>query len=155
MNITVTRNPNPSSRPDGDYGFGQIFTPHMFVMDYTAGKWQDPRIIPYGPFSLDPAAKVLHYGQEIFEGMKAYRNGSTGSVHMFRPDKNIKRMNVSARRMVMPELDPDLFFRAMKELVLLERDWIPKSAGGSPCAYVRGRMPVLSGCRTPVGSPGQ
>ena len=69
MNISITRNSNPMSPPDGDYGFGRIFTPHMFVMDYNDGQWRDPRIIPYQNFSLDPAAKVLHSGHEIFEGM--------------------------------------------------------------------------------------
>jgi branched-chain amino acid aminotransferase len=137
MNITVTRNPNPSSLPDGDYGFGQIFTPHMFVMDYSAGEWRDPRIIPYGPFSLDPAAKVLHYGQEIFEGMKAYKNGDDGSVHMFRSDKNVARFNISCERMCMPQVDPELFVTALNQLIDLDREWVPESPNA---LYIRPTM---------------
>ena len=124
MNIPVTRNPNPQSPPDGDYGFGRIFTPHMFILDYTDGQWRDPRIVPYQNFSLDPAAKVLHYGQEIFEGMKAYRNGEDGSVHMFRPDRNVVRFNISCERMCMPQVDPDLFMKALEQLIDIDRDWV-------------------------------
>ena len=120
MNISVTRNPNPKSPPAGDYGFGQIFTPHMFVMDYSGGMWRGPRIVPYQNFSLDPAVKVLHYGQEIFEGMKAYKNGKDGSVHMFRPDKNVTRFNISCERMCMPKVDPELFMTALEQLIDLD-----------------------------------
>ena len=145
MNITVTRNPNPQSPPDGDFGFGRIFTPHMFVMDYSAGQWHDPRIIPYGNFSLDPAAKVLHYGQEIFEGMKAYRNGEDGSVHMFRPDKNVTRFNISCERMCMPQVDPDLFMKALNQLIALDRDWVPESPDA---LYIR---PTMIATQTGLG----
>ncbi len=137
MSITVTRNPNPQSPPDGDYGFGRIFTPHMFVMDYTDGQWQDPRIIPYGNFSLDPAAKVLHYGQEIFEGMKAYKNGEDDSVHMFRPDMNVARFNISCERMCMPQVDPQLFMDALNQLIDLDRNWAPESPNA---LYIRPTM---------------
>ena len=137
MNIKVTRNPNPATPPAGDYGFGAKFTPHMFVLDFKNGQWQDPRIVPYGPFSLDPAAKVLHYGQEIFEGMKAYKNGRDGSVHMFRPDKNILRFNISCERMCMPLVDSDLFMRALNMLIDLDRDWVPESPNA---LYIRPTM---------------
>jgi branched-chain amino acid aminotransferase len=137
MNISITRNPNPPSPPTGDFGFGQIFTPHMFLMDYKDGAWRDPRIVPYGPFTLDPAAKVLHYGQEIFEGMKGYRNKQDGSVHMFRPDRNIARFNVSCERMCMPPVDPDLFMKALDLLIDIDRDWVPESPNA---LYIRPTM---------------
>ncbi len=137
MNITVTRNPNPATPPKDDFGFGTTFTPHMFIMDYNDGKWHDPRIVPYGPFSLDPAAKVLHYGQEIFEGMKAYTSKKDGSVHMFRPDRNIARFNRSCERMCMPKVDPDLFMKALNMLIDLDRDWVPTSPNA---LYIRPTM---------------
>jgi len=137
MNISVTRNPNPATQPTGDFGFGAIFTPHMFKMDYRDGEWRDPRIEPYGPFAIDPAAKVLHYGQEIFEGMKAYRNNDDGSVHMFRPDKNIRRFNISCGRICMPEVDPDLFMQALDLLIDVDRDWVPESPNA---LYIRPTM---------------
>ena len=137
MNIPIIRNPNPATPPAGDYGFGINFTPHMFKMDYTDGQWGNPRIEPYGPFSLDPAAKVLHYGQEIFEGMKAYKNGDDGTVHMFRPDRNIRRFNISCERMCMPEVDEDLFMQALNLLIDLDRDWVPESPNA---LYIRPTM---------------
>ncbi len=137
MNIPVTRNPNPKTPPAGDFGFGQVFTPHMFVMDYNDGTWRDPRIVPYGPFSLDPAAKVLHYGQEIFEGMKAYKKGDDGSVHMFRPDRNIRRFNISCGRMCMPGVDEDLFMKALDQLIDVDREWVPESPNA---LYIRPTM---------------
>jgi branched-chain amino acid aminotransferase len=107
-------------------------------VDYTRGKsWHNPRIVPYQKLQLDPIAMVLHYSQQVFEGLKAYHLPD-GGVALFRPDRNIARMNASARRMVMPEVDPDLFFRGMKELILLERNWVPKSEGTS--LYVRPTM---------------
>jgi len=137
MNIKITRNPNPATPPTGDFGFGSLFTPHMFVMEYTDGEWGAPRIQPYQNFSLDPAAKVLHYGQEIFEGMKAYKNGEDGSVHMFRPDKNIERFNISCERMCMPKVDPVLFEQALEMLIDLDRDWVPESPNA---LYIRPTM---------------
>lgn len=125
MDIHMTRNPDPKKPFKGEYGFGKYFTPHMFVMEWKNGQWGQPRIQPYGPLSLDPAAKVLHYGQEIFEGMKAYRNPTEGSVHMFRPDKNIRRFNISCERMCMPLVDPELFMEALNRLIDLDRDWVP------------------------------
>jgi branched-chain amino acid aminotransferase len=107
-------------------------------MDYTRGRgWHDPRIVPYQNLQLDPIAMVLHYSQQVFEGLKAYHLPD-GVVALFRPERNIGRMNASARRMVMPEVAPDLFLRAMKELILLERNWVPKSEGTS--LYVRPTM---------------
>ena len=137
MNIEITRNPNPATPPVDNFGFGQIFTPHMFVMEYKEGSWGAPRIQPYGPFSIDPAAKVLHYGQEIFEGMKAYKNGQDGTVHMFRPDKNIRRFNISCDRMCMPRVDETLFMEALELLIDMDRDWVPESPNA---LYIRPTM---------------
>jgi branched-chain amino acid aminotransferase len=126
MNIPITRHPDPPSPPDGDFGFGKVFTPHMFKMVHADGQWQNPRIEPYGPLVLDPACKVFHYGQEIFEGMKGYRNPRDGSVHMFRPDKNIRRFSISCERMCMPQVDEALFLEALNRLIDLDRDWVPE-----------------------------
>lgn len=118
--------------------FGKQFTDRMFVMEYDTGKgWHSARIQPYGPFSLDPAAMVLHYSQEIFEGLKAYRH-QDGNVALFRPADNIRRFNRSAARMCMPEVDEPFFLDALKELIRLEEGWVPSSAGTS--LYVRPTM---------------
>jgi branched-chain amino acid aminotransferase len=141
MEIKVTQSTATGQRvrpDDSELGFGRFFTDHMFLMNYTDGQgWHDARIEPYGDLRLDPSAMVLHYNQEVFEGLKAYHLPD-GGIGLFRPGENIERMNSSARRMVMPEVDPDLFLRAMKELVLLDRDWIPKSEGTS--LYIRPTM---------------
>ncbi len=141
MEIKVTKSTTIGQKPrpqDAELGFGKYTTDHMFLMNYTDGKgWHDGRIEPYGFLSLDPAAMVLHYNQEVFEGLKAYHL-EDGGIGLFRPQKNIERMNSSARRMVMPELDPDLFLRAMKELILLDRQWVPQSEGTS--LYIRPTM---------------
>jgi branched-chain amino acid aminotransferase len=119
-------------------GFGKIFTDHFFTMKYHTDKgWHDACIKPYRPLALDPAAMGLHYGQEIFEGLKAYR-GSDGAIYLFRPADNIRRMNVSAQRLCMPELDVDATLEALKELVLIEKDWIPRGQGTS--LYIRPTM---------------
>lgn len=118
--------------------FGKQFTDRMFVMEYDRGKgWHSARIAPYGPFSLDPAALVLHYSQEIFEGLKAFRRAD-GAIALFRPEENVKRFNRSARRMCMPEVDEAFFLKALKELVRLESDWVPRSEGTS--LYIRPTM---------------
>jgi branched-chain amino acid aminotransferase len=132
---TTDQKPRPK---DSDLGFGRYLSDHMFLADYTrqAG-WHDARIEPLQNLRLSPAAMVLHYGQEVFEGLKAYHLPD-GGIALFRPDKNIERMNASTLRMVMPQMDPDLFFQAMRELVLLDRDWIPTSAGTS--LYIRPTM---------------
>lgn len=118
--------------------FGDIFTDYMFLMDYKADRgWFDPRIVPYGDFHIDPAAMGIHYGQEIFEGLKAYKGRDEG-IYLFRPEENIKRFNRSARRVCMPAVDEELFMNGMKKLILLERDWIPKNRGTS--LYIRPAM---------------
>lgn len=119
-------------------GFGKIFSDHFFNVKYKEGKgWYDPIIEPYRQLMLDPTAMCLHYGQEIFEGLKAYR-GQDGAIYLFRPHENIKRMNASAERLCMPQIDENLFLEAMKKLVILERDWIPHGAGTS--MYIRPTM---------------
>jgi len=125
--------------------FGKQFTDRMFLMQYDSGQgWHSAQIKPYGPFSLDPAALVLHYSQEIFEGLKAFRR-QDGSVALFRPEDNIRRFNRSAMRMCMPTVDEDFFLGAIKELVRLESHWVPRSEGTS--LYIRPTMiatePVL------------
>ena len=103
-------------------GFGKIFTDHMFTVNYEEGRgWHDPVIGPYNPIVLDPTSMNLHYGQQIFEGLKAYR-GKDGGIYLFRPEENIRRMNASAVRLCMATIDPELFMDAMKTLVLLEQD---------------------------------
>ena len=141
MEIRVTKSTRIGQKPrpeDSKLGFGKYTTDHMFLMDYIREKgWHNARIEPYGNLSLDPAAMVLHYNQEVFEGLKAYHLAD-GGIGLFRPEKNIERLNASARRMVMPEVDPDFFLQALKELILLEREWIPKSKGTS--LYIRPTM---------------
>ncbi len=114
--------------------FGNVFTDHMLECDYKDGKWQTLKIRPYGPISLDPSAKVFHYGQAIFEGMKAYK-GDDDSIWMFRPDENQKRLNTSAVRLAIPEFPKDLFFDGLETLLNIEKDWIQKEEGSS--LYIR------------------
>ncbi|HEV8641312.1 MAG TPA: branched-chain amino acid aminotransferase [Methylomirabilota bacterium] len=128
----TTRKPKPG---DSELGFGTVFTDHIFVMDFQEEKgWYDPRVEPYGPLTLDPAASFLHYAQGIFDGLKAFR-ARNGQVRLFRPQKHIERMNGSARRMCIPPLDPDLALRSLTALVGLDRDWVPGTVGTS--LYIR------------------
>lgn len=123
---------------ESQLGFGKIFTDHFFNMKYSEKEgWHDAVIEGYRDICLDPAAVCLHYGQLIFEGMKAYR-GKDGSIYLFRPADNFKRMNSSAERLCMPTLDVDFAVEALKKLVLIEKDWIPKSSGAS--LYIRPTM---------------
>ncbi len=125
-------------KDESKLGFGQIFTDHFFNMKYKEGKgWHDAVIEPYRPLKLDPTAMCLHYAQEIFEGLKAYR-GKDGAIFLFRPTENIKRMNSSAERLCMPSIDEAIFLDALKKLVVLEKDWIPRGAGTS--LYIRPTM---------------
>ena len=139
MNVSITkvaedkRKPRPAD--EDNLGFGQHFSDHMLMYNYTPQQgWHDARIEPYRYLSLSPAAMVLHYGQEAFEGLKAYR-GADGSVRLFRYRKNLERLLASARRLCMPEFDVDELADGLKQLVLLDRDWIPQKEG---CAlYIR------------------
>jgi len=114
--------------------FGNVFTDHMLVCDYEDGAWQSPKIIPYQPLVLDPSAKIFHYGQSIFEGMKAYKDDD-GQVWLFRPLENQKRLNISARRLSMPELPETFFMDGLVALLQLDKEWIPQTMGSS--LYVR------------------
>ncbi len=138
-----TRLNHPSPTPDdiragliADPGFGTVFTDHMVVIDYDADKggWQAPVIGPREPIALDPAASVLHYAQEIFEGMKAFAHAE-GGLALFRPEANAQRLNASARRMAMPEIPEDLFLAAVREIVAADAAWLPPIDGGS--LYIR------------------
>ena len=114
--------------------FGRIFTDHMLVCDYKNGEWQKPVIKPYEPFVLEPSAKVFHYGQAIFEGMKAYKTDSD-EIWLYRPEENFKRMNKSAVRLAMPEISEFVFIDGLKELIRIEKDWVKKGKGNA--LYIR------------------
>ncbi len=135
--IRIEKTTCPKERPgqDDPLVFGTIFTDHMFEMDYEEGKgWIDPRIVPYHKLELDPSCMVFHYGQEMFEGLKAYK-ADDGRILLFRPDMNIKRANRSNRRICIPEIPEDLFMEALKAIVKVDQDWIPTKPGTS--LYIR------------------
>ena len=134
--ISVTLTTNYKEKPAGpDIPFGVFTTDHMFLMNYDRELgWHDPRIVPYAPFQMDPACMVLHYAQEIFEGMKAYRD-EEGRIRLFRPEENFKRMNDSCERMSIPKIDVDFCVEAVKQLVTLEKDWVPTAPNTS--LYIR------------------
>ncbi|MBR3310443.1 MAG: branched-chain amino acid aminotransferase [Solobacterium sp.] len=136
MEIKITRSECLKAKPDSNaLGFGKYFTDHMFVMDYSKEEgWHDARIIPYGNISLSPASTTLHYGTEIFEGLKAYRRPD-GGVQLFRPIENAKRMNRSADRLCLPEFPEEYFLEALKTLIKLDEDWVPSELGTS--LYIR------------------
>lgn len=117
-----------------DIKFGNIFTDHMFECDWIDGKWYNPTIRPYGPLTMSPASKVFHYGQAVFEGMKAYKDDDD-KVWLFRPEENALRINKSSKRLAIPEFPKDLFFEALTTLVDMDRDWVPKGEGSS--LYIR------------------
>ncbi|MGV3768371.1 MAG: branched-chain amino acid aminotransferase [Chitinophagaceae bacterium] len=136
MDIPVTK-ASRSKLADMDMNnlpFGKFFTDHMLVAEYENGAWKQPVIKPYGPIQLDPANAALHYGQSIFEGIKAYRNAA-GEAFIFRPFDNYKRFNISAKRMSMPEVPEDIFIEGMRQLIDLERNWIPAKKDHS--LYIR------------------
>jgi len=114
--------------------FGSVFTDHMLVCDYVNGEWKKPVIKPYEPFVMDPAAKVFHYGQAIFEGMKAYKTDAD-EIWLYRPDENFKRMNKSAVRLAMPEIPEFVFVEGLKELIRVDKDWVKKGKGNA--LYIR------------------
>lgn len=132
MDISITKTSCPKEKPDSSaLGFGKIFTDHMFVMDYSREKgWHDARIVPFGNISIHPASTVLHYGSEIFEGLKAYRRAD-GVVQLFRPMENIRRMNASAERLCLPQIDENEAMHILKTFVSLEQDWTPSAPGTS------------------------
>lgn len=133
IKIQKSENSRISELNQEDIGFGKIFSDHMFVCDFDGKNWINPTILPYGNMTLSPSTSALHYGQSIFEGMKAfsYKNG----VALFRPMLNVKRLNISAKRMVMPEIPEDLFMQALETLIDIDRQWVPTSQGAS--LYIR------------------
>ena len=124
--IKIEKTNQPKIKPPpSDMLFGKNFSDHMFTLEYSKDKgWHDPKIVPYGNISLSPAAMVFHYGQELFEGLKAYRT-ETGKIQLFRPEKNVARMNWTCDRLCIPELDPEFALEAIKEIVKFDSDWTP------------------------------
>lgn len=141
IRIELTKAPKAKPADESALGFGKIFTDHMFIMDYKTGKgWHDARIVPYGNLEFSPAAMCLHYGQEVFEGLKAYRTAD-GDIQLFRPQENFKRLNVSNERLVIPAIDEEFALYALKELLKIEKDWVPHTDGAS--LYIR---PFIIAC---------
>lgn len=135
MQIKIELSKNLKPKPEKVSGFGKIFTDHMFVADYYDGGWHDEKIVPYAPFMLDPSTSVLHYGQGVFEGLKAYRDAKTGKVRLFRPRDNFARMATSCERVCIPSYNVDDALAALEKLIEIERDWIPTQEGTS--LYIR------------------
>lgn len=137
--IAITR-ATKTRLPEVDFNnipFGRVFSDHMYVADYADGEWKSPRIVPFGPFEIHPANLALHYGQSIFEGMKAYKQVD-GTVCLIRPEKHSERLNASAERMCMPTFPEDMFLDALKELLTLDSEWIPTNEGSA--LYIRPYM---------------
>jgi branched-chain amino acid aminotransferase len=136
MHVTIQKAKQLKPKPDSSHlSFGKLFTDHMFNMDYNPEKgWHNPRIEPYQPIAMDPATMMLHYGQGVFEGLKAYRTPQ-GAVALFRPEENFKRMNRSCRLLCIPEFDATAALEALKELLRLEKDWVPNAPETS--LYIR------------------
>lgn len=136
MELTLTKSNQLKPKPDQEHlGFGSLFTDHMFNMDYSPEKgWHNPRIEPYAPFVMDPSVMVLHYGQGVFEGLKAYRTAG-GGIQLFRPRDNFNRLNHSCRKLCIPEFDAAMALDALKALLRLEKDWVPSAPGTS--LYIR------------------
>ena len=141
LDYTITRNDNPTSAEElsdilANPGFGKHFTDHMVTIDWTEEEgWHDAQVRPYGPMTMEPASNVFHYGQAIFEGIKAYRQPD-GSIATFRPDHNAQRFINSAERLAMPELPQEEFIESLRQLVEVDQDWVPE-AGGEEALYLR------------------
>ncbi len=131
--------------PTEQLGFGKYFADHMFTLEFENGQWKNPKIIPYGPLMMEPGASVFHYGQAMFEGMKAFRSHS-GKIHLFRPEFHAKRMASGATRLCMPSIPEDLFLEAIRALVKLDESWIPKEKDSA--LYLR---PTLIGTESFLG----
>lgn len=137
MELKIIKTDHPKARPTGKLGFGKYFTDHMFVMEYSGGEWKNARIQPYAPFSIEPSGSVLHYAQGVFEGAKAFKN-KQGEIRMFRLKDNLDRMYDSADRICMPGFDKDFVFDAIRQLILIDEDWIPTDEGTA--LYIRPAM---------------
>ena len=143
MDIRVELTSSPKTKPtdESNLGFGHLFTDHMFIMNYDNGQgWHNARIVPYGPLELSPASMCLHYAQEVFEGLKAYRTADN-KIQLFRPEENFKRLNVSNERLVIPQVDVDFCVEALDTHVDIDKDWVPHSDGAS--LYIR---PFIIAC---------
>ena len=134
MKITAAQESKINTVDFDNLKFGEIFTDHMFVCDYADGKWKTPEILPYQPIQMDPSSSVFHYGQAVFEGMKAYKDDADG-VWLFRPDQNFNRINKSSERLSMPAFPEKFFFEGLEKLLNLDKEWIKKGTGNS--LYVR------------------
>jgi len=135
IKVTLRKDLKKKPQDEGKLGFGQYFTDHMFLLKYEAGKgWYDAEVKPYGPFEMDPASMVFHYGQEIFEGAKCYRR-EDGGLQLFRIKDNFARMSDSAERLSMPRLDEALCLEGLKKLLEIDKDWVPSAPGTS--LYIR------------------
>ena len=138
LEFTVERSANPASdevRAEilSNPGFGRFHTDHMVSVDYTVGQgWHDAKVLPYGPIELDPSAIVLHYAQEVFEGLKAYR-WADGAIVSFRPEANAARLRTSARRLAIPELPEDLFIESLRRLIAVDECWVPPPVVRNRC----------------------
>ena len=134
--LEITLSKTKKEKPQADQlEFGKVFTDHMFIMDYMQGQgWHNPRIVPYQPITLEPSAMIFHYGQTVFEGLKAYAT-EKDEVILFRPEKNFERLNRSNARLCIPEIDEDFALTALKKLISVDQDWIPKAEGTS--LYIR------------------
>ncbi|MCA0932583.1 branched-chain amino acid aminotransferase [Lutimonas saemankumensis] len=134
ITIEKTKNSKIEQVDFNNLPFGQVYTDHMLICEYENGKWELPKIVPYQNLHLDPSAKIFHYGQSVFEGMKAYKD-ENNDVFLFRPIENQKRMNISAKRLAMPELPESYFMEGLEALLLLDKDWIPTAPNSS--LYIR------------------
>jgi branched-chain amino acid aminotransferase len=134
MKITKVKESKISKVDFDNLSFGANFTDHMFIADFANGEWTNSRIVPYEPLTLSPGAKVLHYGQAVFEGMKAYKDESD-HIWLFRPDQNQERLNKSAHRLDMAEVPADIFNEGLEELLKIDKDWVPK--GDGKALYIR------------------
>jgi branched-chain amino acid aminotransferase len=133
--IAIQRTTTPRPRPrEEDLGFGKYFTDHMLTMEWAGGSWGEPQVVPYGPIAMDPAASVLHYGQAMFEGMKAFR-GTDGKVRLWRLMRHCQRMQAGAPKLCMPVVPPETMARAIETLVRVDADWVPSGAESS--LYIR------------------
>ena len=134
IQLQATESPRYQTFDFSNITFGKVCADHMFIADYDNGQWQNAKIVPYGKISFEPSIAALHYGQSIFEGMKAYSN-ENGGVNIFRPIENFKRFNVSAERMCMPQIPEEIFMGGLSQLIDLDRNWVPKKHGDS--LYIR------------------
>ena len=134
IEVIKTKNTKINEVDFDNLSFGKTFSDHMLECDYINGKWQEPKVVPYQAISLNPSAKIFHYGQSVFEGMKAYKD-SNEDVWLFRPLDNFNRLNISSKRLAIPELPEDYFMEGLKALLKVDNDWIPKNDGSS--LYIR------------------